>query len=139
MMPSQITVNAPNKPLYISTDFIGIQFNVIFYLVLIMILINIFFKEVKFEAKMFIDSTVIFETYHPGGVCEIYAFDYVDERWVNVWSVFDDMTLNSNQKARCRPTPFKAARRFEPILKRTNIYSEYDDSEENNNFQFKLV
>jgi hypothetical protein len=57
-------------------------------------------------------------------VVEIYAFDYIEEKWINVWSVFDDSELTSNQKAKNRSQPPKASRKFEPILKRSNVYTE---------------
>ncbi len=82
------------------------------------------FVEVSYETRLFIESIIIYETYHPGGVVEIYAFDYIEEKWRNLWSVFDDPELTSNKKARNRPTPTKASRKFEPILKTKNIYTE---------------
>ena len=74
--------------------------------------------------KVFIESIVIYETYHPGAIVEIYAYDYIEEKWINIWSIFDSGFYKTNQSAINRPLPPKASRRFEPELKRNNIYTE---------------
>lgn len=69
----------------------------------------------------------VYETYHPGSVVALYAFDYIKQKWIRIWSVFDDITIGetikSNEKARRRGQPPKVARKFEPKIL-INVYSE---------------
>lgn len=99
---SKDTIPIAAQPFFISADFI----------------------EVKFEHKLLIDSVIIYETYNPGAVCVIYAFDYAVYRWVCVWSVFHENVYRSNTQACNRSLPAKASRKFEPNLTRKNVFSD---------------
>lgn len=85
---------------------------------------NWFSSEIVFETRLFIESIIIYETYHPGGVVEIYAYDYIDDKWKNIWSVFDSGLYKSNEEARQRVMPPKLSRKFEPPLKLKDIFTE---------------
>ena len=101
-LPSYISVPIKARPRFISQDFI----------------------EVLFETKLVLESVIIYETYHPGSVCALYAFDYFKNKWYNVWSLFDELNLDSNEKALNRPLPAKLSRKFEPPLNRKDIFTE---------------
>ena len=83
-----------------------------------------FTKEIKFEHKLLIESVSIFETYNPGAVCVLYAFDYKSDRWTRVWSIFGEGALKSNAQARRRPLPPKASRIFKPTLLLKSVFSD---------------
>ena len=82
------------------------------------------FVEVVFEHRLLIESVIIYETYNPGSVVALYLFCYERQKWIRIWSIFDNNDFKSNAAARNRELPPKSARKFEPELTRTNIYSE---------------
>ena len=102
ILSSNIKVPIQARPLFISQDFI----------------------EVVFETKLVVESVIVYETYHPGSVCALYAFDYFGNRWINIWSLFNDFNFTSNQQALNRNLPAKVSRKFEPFLKRKDIFTE---------------
>lgn len=73
---------------------------------------------------MVVESVIIYETYHPGSVVALYAFDYYKNKWINIWSIFDNSNFKSNKKARNRLMPSKISRKFRPLLTKTDIYTE---------------
>ena len=101
-LSSNITIPIKARPLFISQDFI----------------------EVLFETKLVLETVIVYETYHPGSVCALYAFDYFKNKWFLIWSIFDECNFTSNQQALNRILPPKAARKFEPVLKRKDIFTE---------------
>ena len=102
ILSSNIRVPISVQPLFISQDFI----------------------EVIFETKLIVESVIVYETYHPGSVCALYAFDYFKSKWLNVWSIFEENNFTSNQQALDRCLPPKVSRKFEPLLKRRDIFTE---------------
>jgi hypothetical protein len=80
--------------------------------------------ELKYSSPVFIDSIAIYETYHPGSIVSIYAFDQINKKWINVWSIFDSGQFKCNTHAKNRQLPPKASRRFCPQLTRKSVYSE---------------
>ncbi len=101
--PTVDKIPIPAQPLFISTDFI----------------------EVQFEHKLLIESVVVYETYNPGAVCVLYAFDYVSHRWTCIWSIFHEDGYKTNAEACSRSLPARLSRKFEPNLTRKNVFSEY--------------
>ena len=79
--------------------------------------------EVKFEQKMLIESVIIYETYNPGSVVAIYAYDYLKIKWICIWTIFSEQ-INSNCEAINRPMPPKSSRKFEPKLTRSDVFSD---------------
>ncbi len=76
---------------------------------------------------MFIESIIIYETYHPGACVEIFAYDYIVEKWLKIWSVFDNPNIKIIDQALKREMcqiP-NQARKFEPALKRKDVYTKY--------------
>lgn len=67
---------------------------------------------------------MIYETYNPGAVCTIYAYDYRQSKWVLLWSIFKEDKFTSNSQAIHRTLPLKSSRKFEPNLLRTDIFTE---------------
>ncbi|CAF0707679.1 unnamed protein product [Brachionus calyciflorus] len=89
------------QPLFISQDFI----------------------EVEFELKCFINSVAIYENFNPGSIVAIYAFDFDSDKWVKLWSIFEQMINPSNSNALKRTIPRKESRKFMPNLMRKDIFS----------------
>lgn len=77
-----------------------------------------------FESKLLLESVVIYETYHPGAIVALYAFDYFKSKWVNIWSIFDDNNFKTNHQAINRQLPPKMSTKFAPELNRNDIYTE---------------
>ena len=102
MLTSNIKIPIQARPLFISQDFV----------------------EVIFETKLVVESVIVYETYHPGSVCALYAFDYFRNKWFNLWSLFDEFSFTSNQQAFNRVLPPKVSRKFKPVLKRKDIFTE---------------
>lgn len=85
-------------------------------------------SEVEYEYKIVIESVIIYETYNPGSVVALYAFDYNCSKWRRIWSIFDKNNYKiykSNKEAIDRRLPEKLSRTFRPDLTRSDIYSEY--------------
>ena len=66
----------------------------------------------------------IYETYNPGALCVLYAFDYKTDSWVCIWSIFEAKNYKSNKEACERVLPPRASRMFEPKLTRKNVFSD---------------
>lgn len=79
--------------------------------------------EVKFEHKIQIESVTIYETYHPGSIVALYAYDYLKEKWICIWSVFSEYTSNWEALNRQLPTQ-NLSRKFEPNLIRKDVFSD---------------
>jgi F-box and leucine-rich repeat protein 4 len=82
------------------------------------------FIELMYEQRLLIESVTIYETYHPGSVVSIYAFNYQTDRWTLIWSIFKENKFKTNEQGLKRKLPPKTSRKFKPKLERTNIYSE---------------
>lgn len=81
-------------------------------------------KEVQFEHKALIEKVTIYETYHPGSIVALYAFDYIKDKWINIWSIFSDNIYKTNLEAINRQMPPKSSRKFEPNLIRKDVFSD---------------
>lgn len=96
--------------------------------------ISFIYLEISVEHKTLLDSVVIYETYHPGALVAFYAYDYIREKWIKLWTIFDKTEFNSlelnliefktNRQFRFRQLPAKISRKFRPELTKKNVYSE---------------
>ena len=79
----------------------------------------------SFQQSLFIDEIEIYETYNPGAVVTIFAFNYSNTRWIKIWSIFDEGTFKSNNEAINRILPSKCSVKFCPKLRRKDNKTEY--------------
>lgn len=80
--------------------------------------------EVIYEKKVIIDSVTVYETYHPGALVALYAYEYISQKWIRIWSIFDSNDYTNNMEARFRTLPAKISRKFRPELSIKSVYSE---------------
>jgi len=66
---------------------------------------------------------IIYETYNPGSIVALYAYDHIKNKWISIWTIFSEQ-INSNCEALNRPMPPKSSRKFEPKLTRNDVFSD---------------
>jgi hypothetical protein len=77
-----------------------------------------------YEKCIFLKSVKIYETYHPGSVVGLFAFNYRVDKWVKIWSIFEEGFFKTNYEALNRQLPSKRSRKFVINIEKDDVYSE---------------